>query len=152
MSIELDNLTDNQYNFFINHIYNGMGSEQLRVKAPPYIFSKAAIKHDFYFFGGGTIADRKLADRQFLSDCFNIIKVSKKYKYYPIACFYYIILLIFSRYAWDIYESRPNTWKQFLNRVYKSTVRNDTKPKKLSKRILKLHIKNPDIFKETLPI
>lgn len=151
MSLKLEELTHRQFTFFVNHIYNGPGSDVFGVKGPEFIFQNEILQHDLDSFGGGTNKDRKVSDRLFLYNCKKRIRETKKYRYYLVAYFYYILLFLFSRFAWDYYDSTPKTWKQFLKRVY-YLISQDEQIfiRKVSKKILKRKIKNPEQFKKIL--
>lgn len=150
--LEFEDLTEKQYQFFMDYIYNGVGSDQLGVKGPEFIFRAAAKVHDFEGYGGGTEEDRIISDNKFLASALLEIKKRKPYKKYiytPIAYLYYYILKIFSKAAWDYYPERPKTWKEFLIRVEAILSKQNKQvpwPKRFAKFLTRRNIKNKDMF------
>lgn len=120
--LKYTDLTTEQQLYVKTYVYNGLGSKELGVILPEFIFKDAAIEHDFDSFSGGTDEDRKKADLKFFKNCKNLIEESNCTSYYyiiysSIAYIYYLGLLCFSRLTWDYYPEPAKTWEEFIKRV-----------------------------------
>jgi len=114
-----DTLTDEQKDFFLTHIWNGVGSDHYPFLNPhDLIFKEASIYHDFYYWRGGSERLRKLADKDFLHRCHVAIRklpMKRRLFYYIAAYVYYFALTMFGKKAW---ENGPIciTWECLLKR------------------------------------
>lgn len=118
MVLSYESLNSKQKAFFIEYLYNGLGSKELKVTLPEFIFRDAAIEHDFYSYSGGSHYDRIKSDKLFFKRCINTIKKKRKYIiYYPVAYIYYFGLLSLSHLTWDEYDRPAKDWEEFIKRV-----------------------------------
>jgi hypothetical protein len=96
--LELEDLTPEQYQYFIDNIFNGVGSRHFLFNPPDLIFNQAAKRHDFAYWRGGTEEDRKDADRRFKKDCLQEAKERSfllRPFYTSIAYLYYYAIKVF---------------------------------------------------------
>jgi hypothetical protein len=148
--LEFKDLLPYQYSYFMEYIYNGVGSDKLWVKGPEFIFRNPAKQHDFEGYGGGTEQDRLDSDKLFLENCLLEIgkrKPYKKYIYTPIAYLYYALLKGFSRFAWDYYPERPKTWDEYLERVelaFNKEKKQIPALKQVARILIKRNVKNKE--------
>jgi hypothetical protein len=94
--LTLNSLTPEQYKYFKENIYNGVGSDEFPINPHDLIFKRPAEFHDFCYWRGGTKEDLKIADNRFLKLCLKRVKKEKKYTrpfYYCVAYVYYYFLV-----------------------------------------------------------
>jgi hypothetical protein len=116
--ISYDALTQQQKQFFNEHIWNGVGSRHFFINPHDLIFKEASVYHDFYYWRGGSNELRVLADKDFLSRCLDKIqKLPPKRRpfYYVAAYTYYFFLKTFGKAAWEKGEV-CKTWEELMLR------------------------------------
>jgi hypothetical protein len=116
--LSYDKLTKEQKEFFIEHIWNGVGSSHFFINPHDLIFKEASIHHDFYYWRGGPDRLRKLADKDFFHRCHDKIRQLPKKRrpfYYASAYAYYFTLKLLGKAAWEKGEV-CQTWNELLHR------------------------------------
>lgn len=127
---DLTDLTPDQYAFFVEHIWNGVGSAEYPIKPPGFIFNTASMRHDFRYYLGGTEKDRYNADRQFLSEeleacaAENSGSVLKLWFYQSIANAYYLGLRALGWKAFEYYPAPAKNWEEFIQHYNSYVMRN----------------------------
>jgi len=115
-----EELTSNQLAFFLEKIWNDIGSQELPIKPPPLIFSEASKPHDYYYFSGGARKNRKWSDKEFLHRAHDAVRLQPIYKrpfYYMMAYVYYYSLKKLGKISWEKYPAPAKDWKEFIERV-----------------------------------
>jgi len=125
IGLAYDSLSKAQKDYFLEHIWNGVGSSHFFINPHDLIFKEASIYHDFYYWRGGSDELRKLADKDFFHRCHEKIrKLPKKRRpfYYISAYVYYFTLKILGKTAW---EKRPlpcQTWEELMQQFYSKSL------------------------------
>jgi hypothetical protein len=121
--LQFDKLTDTQKTFFLEELWNGVGSRSYPIDPPDSIFKGPSIYHDFWYFRGGPDELRKMADLDFYYRCLDKIKERKKplHKpfFYILAFIYYYGLKFLGKKAWEYHEKPAKTWDEFISRSQK---------------------------------
>lgn len=118
IGLSYDNLTKEQKEFFLRHIWNGVGSNHFFINPHDLIFKEASIYHDFYYWRGGTDLIRKMADKDFFHRCHSKIRELPKRRrpfYYAAAYVYYYTLKLLGKHAWEK-GATCQTWQELLVR------------------------------------
>lgn len=118
--LEFDNLTKLQKEFFLEFIWNGVGSREF-AKPPQLIFANASVYHDFAYFRGGNESDRKIADKDFFHRSHSSTRKQHTYTrpfYYVMSYVYFYGLKKIGGKAWEYYDAPAQNWKEFLDHVY----------------------------------
>jgi len=124
--LSYDSLTKDQKEFFLTHIWNGVGSDHYTLNPHDLIFKNASIYHDFYYWRGGPKFLRKLADKDFYHRCKDAARKKSAIKrpfYYVICYIYYVGLKLFGKKAWETGKV-CQTWDELLER-YSSRILED---------------------------
>ncbi|CAB4141259.1 hypothetical protein UFOVP410_98 [uncultured Caudovirales phage] len=129
IGLSYDSLTENQKAYFLKYIWNGVGSRHFFINPHDLIFKEASVYHDFYYWRGGPLTLKKLADKDFLHRCHHSVRQQPRYKqilfYYPIAGIYYFFLK-FGKKAWEKRVTPCKTWEELLEQFY---TKNKNSPK-----------------------
>ena len=118
--LELEDLTPEQYQYFLRNVWNGVGSQEYAIKPPELCFALPSVRHDFYYWRGGTEADRLAADRRFLADA---LVEARRYRgvqrafYVNAAYLYFYGLRALGTKAFEYGERPCQTWDELLARV-----------------------------------
>lgn len=119
--LSFDKLRPNQQEFFKRYIWNGVGSKHFFINPHDLIFKEASLYHDFYYWRGGPLELKKLADEDFLHRCHAAVRKQPKWKrpfYYAVAAVYYTFLRL-GKVAWEYGEAPCQTWQELLDNVYR---------------------------------
>lgn len=119
MALELEDLTDEQYEFFIRHIWNGVGSQEFALKPPALIFNPASVRHDFYYWRGGGEIERLAADVRFLNEALqacDYMPWTTRWFYVGAAHVYYRGLRVLGQRSFEYSERPAETWEEFFAR------------------------------------
>lgn len=136
--IELNELTAEQLNYFLKYGYNGCGSRQF-TKVPDFIFSLAAVTHDWRYFSMATEEDREFADKEFLDLMLYLAKKQPIYKqgyYRIIAYIYYLAVRLLGKYAFEYSNTAPKTWEEIKTRIDRANLVKNNIIKATIKRLL----------------
>ena len=98
--LELSDLTAEQYNFFKNNIWNGVGtSVHICFFLDPItdpadmIFAPASLNHDWYYYLGHKFSDKLKADWKYFKES---IRASIRYKHKLLIPFFILVSCIYS--------------------------------------------------------
>lgn len=116
--LSYDKLTKKQKEFFLEHIWNGVGSSHFFIDPHDLIFKEASVYHDFYYWRGGPEELRHMADKDFFHRCQSAIRklpMKRRPFYYIAAYTYYFTLKILGKAAWEKGEV-CQTWEELMKR------------------------------------
>ena len=122
--LTLDGLTPDQYKYFKENIYNGVGSRDFALDPHDLIFKKAAEYHDFAYWRGGTEQDRKEADKRFKRDCVDAAwnQKARSFLFYISAAYiYYYAVKFLGKYSFIYREEPLDNWKDLKEAFIKKT-------------------------------
>lgn len=115
-----DDLTNDQREWFLKYLWNGVGSNSLPLKPPAFVFSEASKYHDYSSFSGGDEQDRIEASKEFFHKAHSTIRkqpLRKRPFYYLISYIYYRVLKKVDGITWSYYERPASNWFEFIQRV-----------------------------------
>lgn len=118
--LSFDKLTEKQKNYFARFIWNGVGSRNFFINPHDLIFKEASLYHDFYYWRGGPIELKALADKDFFHRCHSAVRKQPLWKrpfYYFVAVIYYKFLAL-GKIAWEYGEKPCQTWQELLANFY----------------------------------
>jgi hypothetical protein len=110
--IQYSDLTLKQKEFFLEHIWNGVGSDSF-IKPPPLIFLEASKYHDCLEWAGGTEEDREWAIKDFFHKAHEAVRAQSVWKrpyYYLLSYTYYYFLRKLDGFTWEYYPKPAQTW------------------------------------------
>ena len=139
--LELNDLTQEQLEYFKTHIYNGVGSREFLINPPDLIFDAPALEHDFAYWRGGQDSHRKTADKKFLIDSLAVSRTQSRLKqplYVAVSYVYYAFLAVLGRFAFEYYDAPAQTWGELLEHY---TSYQASRTKKVVKGCMKLMCK-----------
>lgn len=116
--LSYNDLTETQKEFFLTHIWNGVGSDHYFINPHDLIFKEASIYHDFYYWRGGPKSLRKLADKDFLHRCHEATRklpMKRRLFYYVASYTYFLGLKVFGNTAWEKGKV-CQTWDELVER------------------------------------
>lgn len=134
--LQLEDLTPEQFQYFKQNIYNGVGSREFPINPRDFIFKKAALRHDFYYFRLGDDNVRYQADLQYKEDGLAAIKEQPRWKqpfYRLVHHIYCFFLFKLGPYAWEYGPQPVKTWEQYLQSYNNYLVRKTTKKSYIKK-------------------
>lgn len=120
VGLSYDSLSESQRNYFLKNIWNGVGSRHFFINPHDLIFKEASVYHDFYYWRGGPLNLKDIADKDFLHRCHSAVRKQSKIKqpfYYFIAATYYFFLK-FGKTAWESRAEPCQTWNDLLAIFY----------------------------------
>ena len=139
MEFSYDTLTDEQREYFLTYIWNGVGSRDFSVTPPQLIFRGPSAYHDFAYWLGGTEEDRNKADKQFLIDELDQVRrekhITQKPFYFMMAYVYYLGLAAIGKKAFEYGGPRTN-WEEYKSYYEKRQAEYKNAPKSMAHKLV----------------
>lgn len=122
--LKYEDLTNKQRKYFLEQIFNGVGSREY-IMPPQSIFKSCAVRHDFYYWVGKSEEDKNQVDKDFLYEARQKIRTRytrkqtplffiKKPFYYTLAHIYYLVLKKLGKKAFEYDTHYVENFDEFL--------------------------------------